>query len=327
MAGQGNPYAWLTAEHLRLLRGLLEPGDGPRVTDEAAAPLAPLLEAGLVLRSGDRLVPGCFVAATDEVERIDRHAREVGAALAEVVRHGWPSLLAGFGALRLARSSTLAELGFFLIGDRVLDVGLLDALARDSRLMPAASARPGPGRPHDRYYFWLIEGEHDALGRYGQRSDPLPDSWTRWSLLSFGRYTEGERPNLARQRLHAEALALALVEREQVDSPESLEGRLGIPLVSEADAAVWSAVERPCADALVAVYREHEASLRALYGGLRVARQRSDAGPDGFGEFFCWYDHVAYAHAIDALAAAGIFTIPPAGFQAAIWPEVEPGAF
>ncbi len=38
----------------------------------------------------------------------------------------------------------------------------------------------------------------------------------------------------------------------------------------------------------------------------------------GFGEFLCWYDHVAYAHAIDILADAGVLSIPEYRFIAAL---------
>jgi hypothetical protein len=66
------------------------------------------------------------------------------------------------------------------------------------------------------------------------------------------------------------------------------------------------------------VYKQRESRLRQIYGTLRAALY---APPHGFGEFLCWYDHVAYASAIDSLAAAGAVSIPAERFAAALWHE------
>lgn len=67
------------------------------------------------------------------------------------------------------------------------------------------------------------------------------------------------------------------------------------------------------------MYHDIEISLRQLYASL----QASAYAPHGFGEFSCWYVHVAYAHAIDVLAELDKLSIPAQGFAAAVWYEEE----
>jgi DNA-binding transcriptional ArsR family regulator len=320
MAGSGDPYAVLTPLRLRLLRAL---HDGATVAGLAAeaglspgqvrTELAPLRVAHLIAGDDDRPRPTFVVAGVAETRRVAAHAAGVGRLLAERLLDRWPATEAAYRQLALAAAVPLPDVAFLLVGDRVLDVGLLDALARDGRLMPPAAARPSPGRPDARYYLWLIEGEHDQLGRYGQRVINLP--WRGWELLTFGQYTLGDAPNAARDAL--EAAAQAAVAAGDVRTPEDLAARLGVPLVGREDAGRWWALARAHAAELLAVYREQEPTLRRLYGELGASAYL----PAGFGEFFCWYDHLAYAAAIDALAAAGKLVIPPERFAAAVWQE------
>ena len=320
MAGRGDPYAVLTPLRLRLLRAL---HGGATLADLAAeaglspgrvrAELAPLRAAHLVAGDGDRPRPAFVVAPAAETRRVAAHADEVGRLLATRLLDRWPAIEAAYRELALAAALPLSEVAFLLVGDRILDVGLLDALARDGRLMPPAPARPSPGHPDARYYLWLIEGEHDQLGRYGQRATTLP--WPGWELLTFGQYTRGDAPNTARDAL--EAAARAAVAAGDGGMPDALATYLGVPLVGREDAGRWWALARERADDLLTVYREQEPALRRLYGELGASAYL----PADFGEFFCWYDHLAYAAAIDALAASGVFVIRPERYTAAVWQE------
>jgi hypothetical protein len=75
---------------------------------------------------------------------------------------------------------------------------------------------------------------------------------------------------------------------------------------------------------LVAVYGHQAAAIRSLHTGL----SRGIEAEQTFGEFFCWYDHLAYAHAVDLLAARGRFSIPQDRFTAAILrPWSKPDTF
>src|SRR5262249_57923000 len=86
---------------------------------------------------------------------------------------------------------------------------------------------------------------------------------------------------------------------------------------TQAESEHWTASMQKYANDLVAIYYAQEPELRQLYGSL----QASTYAPHGFGEFFCWYDHVAYAYAIDMLAEAGGLVIPDQRYTAAIWYE------
>ena len=80
---------------------------------------------------------------------------------------------------------------------------------------------------------------------------------------------------------------------------------------------------RPHAERLAEVYRAQASELRATYAGVLASTYLDEVS--GFGEFMCWFDHVAYAHAIDALIAAGVMQMPAARYVAALWQEA-PGA-
>jgi hypothetical protein len=312
-AGNGNPYAFLTTGDLPLLLRL---HTGERIA-APRADLDRLVEASLVTVHDGAYRPAFFVADGAETARIDRHARQVGQEFAARLLADWPAIAATYATLAVSQQWPLADLAFLLVGDRILDVGLLDALAREGALMPPAPARPAPTTPDARYYFWLITGEVAQLGQYGQRVTPLP--WPEWTFVTFGQYARGTAPNSARDNLEAAARALTAT----VGDAETLAARLALPILGADDARRWAAIERACTDALLAVYQEHAADLRDLYAGLRASAYT----PHGFGEFFCWYDHVAYAHAIDALAVAGAVVIPTERFGAMLWHEATDSAF
>jgi hypothetical protein len=135
--------------------------------------------------------------------------------------------------------------------------------------------------------------------------------------LTFGQYTFGERPNAARDALEARALAYLHAESSRV--PSDVARHLQLPLVDRVDSERWWTFAREVAGDLVRVYQEARAEIRDLYAGLKASTYLED----GFGEFFCWYDHVAYAHAIDSLAASGALVIPTSRFAAVIWQEAS----
>lgn len=327
MVGIGDPYRVLTAERLPLLPALL---DEPRVVGlaerlgrrvaDVRADVEALAAAGIVALEGDFARPLALIAGAAEVARVDAEARVAGGRLAAAVERAWPLVEAVWRSLGLAGRHGLAELGFLLVGDRLLDVGLLDALARDGRLMPPAPPRHDRDDPDARYYLCVVEGDATALGQYGQRATGLP--WPGWVHLTFGRYGAPGAPNATRARLDAE-LREALAGEGRPRDPAALAGRLGLPLVDEADAVRWDGFARALAGDLLGVYVEGGRELVALYEGLRAAR----AGVTTFGELVCWFDHLAYAHAIDALVAAGRVVMPEDAVAAAIWHAGEGGDF
>lgn len=330
MAGRGNPYVTLTPERLPLVQALSGGQSVAAISaafgltpDAVAADLAALAAAGLIVAGPTGPAPSFVVADAGEVRRVALHARRVGERLAEGLWSRWNIIEAALGGR--------AGLAFFLVGDRILDVGLLDALAADGRLLPPAPPRPAPSDPDAHYYLWMVEGERSDLGRYGQRVTPLP--WPGWELLTFGLYLHdgdagGTRSTPASggspSRAELEAAAFRLARERPEPGPAALAAALDVPRVEWATTAAWERVAGQIADELVAVYLKEEASLRRLWTTLRA----SSSLPESFPEFFCWYDHLAYAHAIDALVELGAFTAPADGYCAVLWePPDTVGAF
>lgn len=325
MVGIGNPYRVLTPGRLPLLAGLLEHPEAAELAaalgrdePEVRADLAALAAAGIVAREGERCRPLAMVADAAEVALVDASARRAGALLAQAVASVWPLVEAVWPRLDASRSHTLAEMSFLLVGDRLLDVGLLDALAADGRLMPPAPPRQDRDDPAARYYLCVVAGEATALGQYGQRATALP--WPGWAHLTFGRYGTPTAPNRERGR-HDARLRATLGDADPPDGPAALARQLGVPFVDAHDTRVWDGFARALASELVGGYYGLLPELTALFERLRVAT----LGATTFGEFFCWYDHLAYAHAIDALVAAGRIVLPHGAVTAAIWHAGDAG--
>ena len=320
MAGNGDPYAVLTPLRMRLLRGL---HDLPVNTNLASAlgltetmlnqEVAALQAASLVSERHGRLRPNFVIADAVEAARVAAHAREAGDELAAQLALNWAAIDADYRRMAVSAEFALADIAFLLVGDRVLDVGLLDALALDRRLMRSAPLRPAPRTPDARYYFWMIEGDADYVGWYGQRTNKL--AWTEWQLITFGRYQSDGMPNTARNAF--EAHARAVTDANRTLNPMRLARSLQIAAVTLEDARIWAEAAAHYARRLVEVYLRSVDALRQLYAGLGAHAY----APDGFGEFFCWYDHLAYAFAIERLADNGYLQIPAEQFQAALWYE------
>lgn len=318
MAGNGDPYSVLTPLRKGLLHAL---HDGLSVPDLATAfgistadverELEPLVAANLAQKRSGHYQPAFFIANATETLRVAANARDTGHVLAQRLLQQWDEIEVTYEQLAVSRSGEFRHLAFLFVGDMILDIGLLDALARDETLMPPAPARPSPGHPEARYYFWMIEGTPDQLGRYGQRATTLP--WQHWYLLTFGQYQIDGVHNAAREML--EVKAAEVLAANLTDGPEALAEHLNIPAVNQTDAYRWQQCAKSYANDLLSVYRERENALKQLYASLHA----STYALYGFGEFLCWYDHVAYAHAIDILADAGVLSIPEYRFIAALW--------
>jgi DNA-binding transcriptional ArsR family regulator len=326
MAGSGNPYGVLTPLRKRLLRALHDGAaldDLPEAfglsQDEVRKELAPLADASLLHLDGSDCYPTFFIADAAETDRVFGHAETVGKELGETLLRQWGDFEALRNRLEIGDAWGFRALSFLLVGDLILDIGLLDALARDRTLMPGAPRRPSPEDPKARFYFWMIDGDWSRLGRYGQRSRPLP--WANWYVTTYGEYWINGAPNEHRGRFEAEALAL--VEDGRAETPDRLAELVAVPRIGEGDFRLWTRETRATLDGLVAVYRGNEASIRGLYSDLRA----SAYAPHGFAEFFCWYDHVAYAGAIDFLVEARVMTIPENRYVAAIRYDDGKGAF
>ena len=319
MAGNGNPRAVLTPYRQQLVYALLEPTSVGKLgktfglsEQDVRAELEQLETAGLVARQVESYVPTFLVVTQDEARNVDARAKRTAELQAEYLTGQWAELKQGLQTLGSEIGYT-HDLTFMMIGNALLDQGLLGALAREAQLMPPMRARPTAADPDAHYYLWLIEGTPDLLGRYGQRVQALP--WENWYLVTFGEYylksTEKGVENVSRTKLEHEVREVAA----PLVTPESLARQFSLPLIDEQALGWWQRYLEPLTTELVTLYKQEQDTLIKLFESLKVARHL----PANLGEFICWYDHLTYAHTIDLLARRGLLQIPASRFTAALW--------
>ena len=323
MVGSGNPWTAITPFTKRLLRALhdgLTLSDMAKVFDVSSVSIENefhrMIASNLLMKRGQNFVPAFFIADAAETRRIVDHAQTLGRSLAERLSMLWSHIEAAFSELSIGHSNSLRDFGFMLVGAHILDIGLLEALKHDGTLLEQAPERPSPDHPKARYYFWMIEGDLLDLGRYGLDDTDLP--WANWCFLLFGQSWIDGGPNSEWTAL--EETCVSLVRSNWANSPEALTERLRVPFFTETDTSRWSELAKECAENLAQVYLEKESELRQLFSTLRA----SSYAPESFSEFFCWYDHVAYASAIDALDTQGLISIPRYRLAAALWYASDP---
>lgn len=310
MAGSGDPWSALT----RLRRCvLLALHDGLTVgrlsevfnisVEQIISELHPLIESSLVKAVNSQYTPDFFISNRSETKQVYSHSKSTGKALAEALLADWDQLEQSFSQLSLSKAYSLKEQGFIFIGARILDLGVLGALTRDETLLETAPPRPSPERPDGRYYFWMVEGEPEHLGKYGQDDTDL--SWTNWHLLNFGQTMIGGIVNLKRKAF--EAKSANIIKSKATESPESLAKILNVPFLTKEDSNAWAQVSRQVSSKLLKILKQKSPKFRNFYGTLKASKYANNS----FGEFFCWYYHLAYAWAIDELQEKGAIIIPP----------------
>lgn len=317
MAGSGDPWAYWTSTRQRIVAALHEGRPLAGIAEDLAIPadsvraeLQPLIDIGLVEHAAGRYRPRFFIADRRETERTYAHAWEAGRFLARELRCDWGELEREFAALDASRSWSLDELAFVLVGGRILDIGVLGALVRDGRLLTPPPRRPSPERPDGRYYLWMVEGEPDHLGRYGQDDTDLARAG--WHFVTFAQNLVDGAPNPARQALDAKCQDAL---RAQPDAaPEQVARALGVPFLSRRDSEAWAAVCERVSARLLAAWMGSGPDVRGFFRTLRTGRQ----GTESLGEFCIWYYHLAFAWAIDILRQEGVLAIPASRLDAVV---------
>jgi hypothetical protein len=267
------------------------------------AEVGPLIESSLVRERDGALVPAVLVVDADEAQRVYQHSKELGAMLAEALKEEWDTLENGFSKLSISQSTSLKEQGFMLVGSRILDIGVLDVLAKDRSLLLPAPSRPSPTRPDARYYFWAVEGDPAHLGRYGQDDTTL--RWPGWHMLNFGQtIIDGE---INEERRDFEDQIETIVASSSVTGPKEVAEFLGVYFLNQEESEFWHEVSEEVSVSLFNILKENQSNTEEFYRTLKA----SNHSDDSFGEFYCWYYHLVYVWAIDALAERGMIEIPP----------------
>lgn len=317
MAGSGDPWSALTRPKRPMLLAMHDGLNIERIAevfdmsvDQMISEIKPLQESSLVKRVDNSYKPCFFVANLSETEKVYSHSKTTGKLLAEALFKEWDELERSFSGLSISRLYSLKEQGFMFVGARILDIGVLGALVRDKSLLTPAPPRPSPERPDGQYYFWMVEGEPEHLGKYGQEDTDL--SWENWHLLNFGQSFIDGKLNLKR-RLFENRIG-ATLKSSRPESPELLAEELDVPFFDKKDSESWEDVSRSVSSDLLKILKDKSSDFKNFYGTLKASKYTNNS----FGEFFCWYYHLAFGWAIEALEEEGAIVIPPEGYSAII---------
>ncbi|MFW9926081.1 MAG: hypothetical protein ACFFDM_04860 [Candidatus Thorarchaeota archaeon] len=322
LAGSGDPWGSLTQLRVKLMKGLSH-GITPKTLadhlnisyDDVISELQPLQDVNLVVESKGHLRPSFLM--TDEVETVSvyDHACDFSTNLADTLEKHYENIKESYKELKVSKEWEFDSLAFLLIGGRIIDIKLLEKLTTGTRLMPPAPPRPSPDRPDAHYYFWMVEGEKKHMGEYGLDDYDLP--WQAWRYFSFAQNIIDGVSNRGREEMTNRCFDL--VDAGTVEGPESLGRELGIPVIGPHDSMIFARISEEYATLLSKSYQECEQSIRFLHKGLNAGQY----APHSYGEFFCWYAHIAYSVAIDTLESRGVLPIPSKRFQSAIWYRVQ----
>jgi len=318
LAGRGDPWSSLTKLRKRILRELHDIPDINELAsllemklEDLMLEIQPLMDASLVFKSNEHFRPSFLVTDAAETQTVYDHACEFSKILAEETEENISDIKASYHDLELSNSYEFDELALMFVGGRILDIKLLDTLSKGNRVMPPAPSRPSQNRPNARYYFFMVEGDSNHLGGYGQDDSNMP--WEKWHFITFGQNIINGKANIERRQL--EERYSALINEGDIKNPEGIGEALDIPVVFPSDSTKWSETSDIHAEYLCQCFEEHEDSIKSLHADLKSGRY----APHSLGEFFCWYAHIVYASAIDILDSKGIIYIPPSRFQAAVW--------
>ncbi|MFX0091124.1 MAG: hypothetical protein ACFFBD_05115 [Candidatus Hodarchaeota archaeon] len=317
LAGSGNPWGALTRIRARILFALHDKLSifdiatlFGKTTEDIEAEITPLIEANLLKKQNGIYSPTFIISDATETRRVTDHAQIIGKKLAEQLLSRWEEIETVYSSLDVSQNYTFKEIGLMLVGSRLLDINLLEGLVQDGMILSAPN-RPSPDRPDARYYFWMVEGKPEDLGKYGQEDIDLP--WSNWSFLTFGRNIINDNPNAARNDL--EEKCRELIKSKKVETLKELAKQLNVPIINQLETEHWSEIVKSFIKDLVAVYRENEEELRNFYSSLNA----SAYAPYGLSELLCWHVHVAYASAIDYLVKKNVVHMPLNQFSAVIW--------
>ena len=182
-----------------------------------------------------------------------------------------------------------------LVGSRILDVGVLRALANNEELLLPAPLRPTPSYPYSRYYLWIVENSPDKYG-YGQKDVKL--KYDNWYIVNFG------RDNESRTRL--EEKAVELIESGKYDSPEHFATLIGASYLNKNDSKVWENFVAEISEICLTQLLKEKEEINELYQTLKTSQYSENT----FDDFYCWYYHYVYPIAINNLIIENLFEMP-----------------
>jgi hypothetical protein len=317
MAGSGNPWSYFQPSSKLTLRALHDGYSLPDIQKllhvsekELLEKVNRLIDASLVKRENGKYHPTFLIVDKEETTKTFQHSERTGRMIADELAKNSERLRRKFSELDISRAHSIDDLSLVLIGSKILDIGLLEALVKDRALLRPAPKRPSPDRPDARYYFFMIDGRPEHAGRYGENSIDLP--WEKWTFVTFGQNIVDDMENIPRKQL--EARCNEALKKKETENPKELADALNVPLLSREDSLAWKKTSIAMADQILIRVKKRERDLTQFYQNLKASRYASNS----LGEFVCWYIHIAYAWAIDSLVEEGIISMPDGKFGSLI---------
>ena len=318
LAGSGNPWGAVNRFNKHIILALHEGYSLKKIAGIYNIPENTVLEqikkmilVSLIIKKGKSYIPTFFIADFSETLEIFQEAKKTGEILAKAVQIQWREIKKTYSRLAISKDYPFKQLNFLLVGSRILDLGLLGALVLDKTLITIAPARPSPDRPNARYYFWGVEGEFKHLGKYGQSDWELPEK--NWYFETFGASWIKGKPNYNRNALHQKIEHI--LKEGKIRTPGQIAQNLNIPCLNKADSQIWVELSGKVCAELLETIKSQSSSIKQFFSSLKAGQYTNNS----FGEFMCWYTHLAYSRAIDILCDKGYMILPREYYSAIIF--------
>jgi len=318
LAGSGNPWDYFKPSSKLTLRALHDGytlGEIQKMfhisEEELFEKINLLIKANLLRKENENYYPTFLIVNKIEAEKTYQHTKNFGKIIADELLKNWKELVDGFTNLEASQKFTIKELSLVLIGSKLLDIGMLEALVKDGTLLVTAPNRPSPERPDAKYYFYMVEGKTEYHGKYGENETDLP--WENWTFVTFGQNIVNNEQNKPREKL--EEKCSEILKQKQLEKPHDLALELNIPILSKNDSLSWKKTTKKIANRILLKIKEKEEELLLFYNTLKASQYTNNT----LGEFVCWYIHIAYAWAIDYLIEEKKIYMPKEKFEALIF--------
>lgn len=309
LAGGGDPWSYLTVARKNILRALHDGFSLEEIQDifnisldDLMDEIMPLVESSLVQEVRNDFIPTFLIVNFEETNIVFEYSKKLGKILANTLLSKWNEIKQVYEQLNISKKHSFAEQSFLLVGSRMLDIGLLEELVKDGTILKPAPLRPSPERPNAQYYFFLIEGELEHLGKYGQDNFDL--KWSGWHIYNFGQSWIGGRRNEIRDEM--EERYKELIQLNKAKDPEDFALQLNIPFLNKEESEEWSKITKKISKLLFSKIKEEENNLNSLFQSLEASKFENN----NFGEFICWFIHITYSWAIDYLIEENLISLP-----------------
>jgi hypothetical protein len=317
MAGSGNPWDYFIESSKITLRALHDGFSLKEIQEiidvteeELMERINLLISASLINEVKGKYSPAFLITNKDETKKTVTHSKIIGRIIADEFIAFWNDVEEKYKQLKISEIYSLEDLSFVLVGSKLLDIALLEELAKDKTLLKPAPNRPSPKRPDAQYYFYMIDGPVESHGQYGENSKDLP--FNGWNFITFGKNIIDGKYNEPRGKLEEKCDELR--EKKQLTSPEEYAKSLDVPFLTKGDSLQWRRFCNEIAYKLLLKIMENKEKLMQFYNELSTSKYTEDS----FGEFFCWYFHLAYSWAIDFLVEENILKMPTEKYGAMV---------